>query len=243
MMYQAIENSASDVNTSLPVHDALPAYPDDGDEFGLGFKLNHQNSFDSMTGQIQSIPTDNGVVSQPINYIPSSGSNGGPLEKKASIDYSYMSPVSAPGNNNYMNALPIDADLPGEGLRRLASLNEYRPLAGSALRKREAPVVEYTSDRVTELVSEPSTETLQSLPNKRSKLNTSVSSLPSNASLESQQPTTLQTNQLPLDDSVIQPQIDYVEMLQKNQEVSLLLMMITIMMMITTITMMMCRRH
>jgi hypothetical protein len=164
------------------------------DDFELGLDLRHQTSFDSAAASVTAPSTSN---SSTLNI----GSAGGPLERQSSFDY-FVSPAPD-ATSSSTTPYTMDPNIPGSGLRRLSSYtgnDAYRP---SGQRKRDAAVsFEYTSDRVTELPALDS-ETQSKRPRVN---NSSATPLP-----------------VPLPEEghhdPVQPQLDYLELLQRNQEV------------------------
>lgn len=110
--------------------ESLPPFPDIGDEFGLGLDLRHQSSFDSAAASVTA-PSD----PKELNHIePNLSSASGP-NKSSSLTAELTNMPISPMPIDNLNLIPtssfaIDNELPGAGLRRLASLNEYRPSSG-----------------------------------------------------------------------------------------------------------------
>lgn len=90
-------------------------------------------------------------------------------------------------------------------------------VAGSGGRKRDNHVVEYTSDRVTELTSESFSEKDAKLPPSKKVKNEKDQA--SNISLASSFDNTSNPTGTAESQNILQPQIDYIQLLQKNQEV------------------------
>jgi len=126
-------HAADFTNVSQPY--SFPAYPDAGDEFGLGFDLRHQSSFDSAAASITP-PSSN--VNQLVDFNAKDShiiSFNEILERKSSIDPIMSSQPSFEEGAVMVpdNSIIAEVDLPGAGLRRLASLNEYRPSSAGYL--------------------------------------------------------------------------------------------------------------
>lgn len=161
------------------------------DDFELGLDLRHQTSFDSAAASVTAPSTS---ISSTFNV----GQAGGPLERQPSIDY-FLSSSPEGENNSTTTPYNMDPSIPGSSIRRLNSYTDsYRP---SSARKRDsAASFEFTSDRVTEL---PALDADAQL--KRPRVN-STTPLPVPVPEEGQS-------------DPVQPQIDYLHLLQRNQEV------------------------